>query len=79
MTTFSRFQAWRNIDDGLRYEPEGCKPRHPKDYTLEGARQEATAVREFQDGAAQSRNQILFPMLVGAIFVAVLVVGALFG
>jgi hypothetical protein len=72
-------QAWRNVDDRLRYEAEGCKSRHPKDYALEGAKQEAANVGELHDGTARARNQVLFPMLVGAIFVAVLLVGALFG
>jgi hypothetical protein len=37
-------------------------------------------VREIQQRADESRDhQILFPMVVGVIFLAVLVVGALFG
>lgn len=74
--TFSRVSGWRNGDGPLRCTATGPNSRTGDASTREGA----VAVHEVEQRVNDSRShQIVFPMVVGVIFLAMLIAGAMFG
>ncbi len=84
MTTRSPGNVWRSDVDRVPCRHDPSARRHPgRARSVSGAsadNKESSTVRETQQRSDESTShQILFPMAVGAIFLVMLLVGALFG